>query len=397
LGFFAVAANAGAHAKPAKRYSLTPIVATNNAPCEPGFTQNTFTRRMNESGQVIGYHECWEATGDPTRPFLVNSGWGYLWTPHTGSVLLPNIAADATGTFGRALNQDGVAIGWEFTPTRINAPLWFPWGGATYAVEPLPCSGFLQSQAEDINDHFSLAVSSMRISTSGVGCARRWILISQGTEFIGPQAGRPSALNNSDVLVGQQLNDAIKWSPTLGTVILQAGTPLDRPQAWNINDRNEIVGEFFHSDPNDPCVSTRQAMYWSPTGTARVLERLRKDTHGTALSINERGLVVGYSESFSGCGGFEPARRHAVIWHKGKVTDLNKLLKKSDAREIQLITASDINRRGQIATSGFYRDEPLTNCWAVNAFDPNTGEEIYDTTLQCHSIHAFLLTPENDD
>jgi len=396
LGLFAVAANAGDHAKPAKRYSLTSVVATNNAPCEPGFTQHTFTRRMNESGQVIGYHECWEATGDPTRPFLINQGWGYLWTPGTGSVFLPGIAADATGTFGRSVNKFGIAVGWEFTATRINAPIWFPEGGASYAVEPLPCSGFPSSLADDINDNGSIAAASVRVSPSGVGCTRRWILISQGTEFIGPAAARTSALNNHDVVVGQQLNDAIKWSPTLGTVVLRAGTPFDRAQAWNINDREEVVGEFVHNDPNDPCVSTRDAIYWSPTGTERVLERLRNDTHGTALSINEHGLVVGYSESFSGCGGFEPDRRRAVIWHKGKVTDLNTLLKKSDAREIQLITASDITERGQIAAYGFYRNQPLDKCWDI-VFDPDTGEESYDTTLQCRSIYAFLLTPEKDD
>jgi hypothetical protein len=397
LGLFAVAAYAGDRAKPAERYELTPIVATNNAPCEPGFTQNTFTRRMNESGQVIGYHECWEATGDPTRPFLINFGWGYVWTPGNGSRLLPNIAADAQGTFGRAIDELGIAVGWEFTPTSINAPIWFPEGGSAYIVEPLPCSGFLISQAEDINDHQSFAASSVRASTSGTGCARRWILrLANGTEFIGPQAGRPSALNNHDVLVGQQLNDAIKWSPTLGTVVLQAGTPFDRAQAWNLNDREEVVGEFVHNDPNDPCVSIRDAMYWSPTGTGRILERLRNDTHGTALSINEHGLVVGYSETFAGCNGFEPDRRRAVIWHKGRVTDLNKLLKQSDARAIQLITASAISNRGQIAAYGFYRNQPLTKCWNIS-LDPDTGEESYDDTLQCRSIYAFLLTPDRDD
>jgi len=393
LGCFALAAHAGDLAKPAKQYDLTPITATNNAACEPGFTQNTFTRRMNESGQVIGYHECWEATGDPARPFLINFGWGYVWTPGTGSRLLPNIAADAQGTFGRAIDELGIAVGWEFTPSSINAPIWFPEGGSAYIVEPLPCSGFLTSQAEDINDHQSFAAGSIRASASGIGCTRRWILrLANGTEFVGP-TGRPSALNNHDVLVGQQINDAIKWSPTtFGTVVLQAGTPFDRAQAWNLNDRDEVVGEFLHSDPNDQCVSTRDAMYWSPTGTARILERLRNDTHATALGINDHALAVGYSETFTGCNGFDPDRRRAVIWHKGRVTDLNRLLKKSDARAIQLITASAINNRGQIAVSGFYRNEPLTKCWDIS-LDPDTGEESYDDTLQCRTIHAFLLTP----
>jgi hypothetical protein len=78
LGFLSLTAHAGDLAKLAKQCGLTLITATNDAPCEPGFSQHTFTRRSNESGQVIGHHECWEATGDPTRPFLINQGWGYL-------------------------------------------------------------------------------------------------------------------------------------------------------------------------------------------------------------------------------------------------------------------------------------------------------------------------------
>ena len=389
LGCLALAAHAGEPAKPAKQYKLTPITATNNAPCEPGFTQNTFTRRMSESGQIIGYHECWEATGDPTRPFLINAGWGYLWTPGAGSVLLPNITAGAQGTFGRAVNLFGIAVGWEFNATSLQAPIWFPSGAADYVVASLCTTGFPVSQADDINDHNSVAASSNRTSCG----VRNWILrLANGTEFIGP-SGRPNALNNHDVLVGQQLNDAVKWSPTtFGTVVLQPGTPFDRAQAWNLNDREEVVGEFVHNDSNDQCVSTRDAMYWSPTGAARTLERLRHDTHGTALAINEHGLVVGYSESFTGCGGFEPDLRRAVIWHKGHVTDLNKLLKKADARAIQLITASDITNRGEIAAYGFYRNQALTKCPNI-ALDPDTGEESYDDTLMCRSIYAFMLTP----
>jgi uncharacterized membrane protein len=204
-------------------------------------------------------------------------------------------------------------------------------------------------------------------------------------------------LNNHDVLVGQDLNDAIKWSPILGsTVVLHAGTPFDRAQAWNLNDREEVVGELAHTDQNDQCVSTRDAMYWSPTGVERVLKRLPHDTHGTALGINDDGLIVGYSEIFNSCNQFEPARRRAVIWHKNQVTDLNKLLKKSDAREIQLITASAISNRGQIAAYGIYRNRPLEKCWSL-VLDPDTGEEHYDTTLMCPSVYAFLLTPKEHD
>ena len=107
-------------------------------------------------------------------------------------------------------------------------------------------------------------------------------------------------------------------------------------------------------------------------------------------------MIVGTPRSFShSCIAFEADRQRAVIWHNGRAINLNRRLKKSVAREIQLISASGINDRGQIAAFRFYRNQPLDNCWDL-AFDPDTGEEFYDTTRQCRSIHAFLMTPKKD-
>ena len=66
------------------------------------------------------------------------------------------------------------------------------------------------------------------------------------------------------------------------------------------------------------------------------------------------------------------------------------------ASEIQLIQASDINERGQIAAFGFYKNQPQDKCWDF-VLDPVTGEFFYDTSRTCHSIHAFLLTPKKDN
>ena len=399
LGFFAAAAQSGDHGergKPAKRYELQRIVATNDAPCEPGFAQWTFTRRINESGQVIGYQQCYEATGIPEAPFFFNQGWGYLFTPGSGSRLLPTIAGEGIGTFGRAINEAGVAVGWEFTATSISAPVWLPSGGAMYAVEPDCGFGFPNSHADDINDRGSIAASTTR--STAEGCRLKWILkLANGTEILGPEPGRPDALNNHDVLVGQRLNSAVKWSPTLGEVVLgpQEGTPFERLRAFNINDREQAVGEWQHNNPENSCLSRSDAMYWDADGTAHVLEQLPGDSSAIALGINEHGLLVGNSRSATNCDGFAPDLQRAVMWHKGRIIDLNELLKKSVAREIQLIQASGINNRGQIAAFGFYRDRPLDKCWEL-VFDPVTGEETYDDTRVCRSIEAFLLTPKTD-
>jgi uncharacterized membrane protein len=397
LGFFAAtAAQSGEHAKPAKHYKLTHIVAINNAQCAPGFVASTFTRRINASGQVIGYQQCYEASGIPETPFLWNAGWGYLFTPGAGSRLLPALGADSLGTFGRAVNDAGVAVGYEFTQNGVLAPLWLPSGGASYAVEPDPCS-FASALADDINDHGSIAAAAQRTSA---GCSVAWILKrADGTEtqVIG-STGRPDAINDQDVLVGQKLNTAVKWSQTHGMVALAPeGVPgVERLRAFNINNREQVVGEWQHfNDPSDQCLKGADAVFWDSGGNEQTLERLKHDTDAIALGINEQGLIVGNSRSHSGCNTFDPDLQRAVIWHKGRVTDLNKLLDRSDARRIQLIQASDINERGQIAATGFYKNRPLDKCWDF-VFNPDTGEAVYDTTLRCVSIHAFLLTPKKD-
>ena len=204
-------------------------------------------------------------------------------------------------------------------------------------------------------------------------------------------------MNEHDVMAGQQGNTAVKWSPTLGVVALAPeGIPgVERLRAFNINDREQIVGEWQHFELNDQCLKGADAVFWDSNGAAQKLERLRHDTDAIALGINDQGLIVGNSRSHSGCNTFDPDLQRAVIWHKGKVTDLNKLLEKSDAREIQLIQASDINERGQIAAFGFYKNRPLDKCWDF-VFNPDTGEGVYDTTLRCRSIHAFLMTPKDE-
>jgi probable HAF family extracellular repeat protein len=202
-------------------------------------------------------------------------------------------------------------------------------------------------------------------------------------------------MNDHDVLVGQQLNTAIKWSPTRGVIVLgPEGTPgRERLRAFNINDREQVVGEWQHINLDDGCGTGSDAVLWQANGAQQLLERLRNDTDAIALGINDDGLVVGNSRSATGCTVFEPDRMRAAIWHDGRITDLNTLLKNSVAREIQLIQASDINDRGQIAAIGFYRNQPLDNCWDF-VFNPDTGEFVYDTTLRCRSIHAFLMTPK---
>jgi uncharacterized membrane protein len=392
LMFSAVAAHAVDTSKPARRYEVTEIVVPLNARCEPGFASFTFNRRMNESGQVVGYQECWEATGDPTAPFLRDFGTGYVWSAGAGAQSLPAVGGDARGTFARAINEAGTVVGWELPEGTLRALLWEPaTGGLSYAFEPDACSTFQLANAEDINDSGSVAGRATRATPEG--CGQRWVLKrSNGEEVLGP-AGSVSAINNDEVMAGSRGASAIKWSPTLGEVVLgPGGVPgVTNAHAWNLNHRGQAVGHLRYLDSSG-CLAPQDAVLWETDGTQRVLPTLPGHTYGTALGINERSLVVGRAEEYMCNTRFKPEHSRAVIWHKNRVTDLNTLLRRRDAQKIQLTSASAVTECGQIATFGFYRDEPLQKCPDF-VFDATTGEDRYDPSLTCRPIRAFLLTP----
>jgi hypothetical protein len=96
------------------------------------------------------------------------------------------------------------------------------------------------------------------------------------------------------------------------------------------------------------------------------------------------GQVIGQTRHFdenSGC----VARQDAVLW---EADGTQRLL----ATKIQLTSASAITECGPIAAYAFHRDEPPQKCWDFSS-DETTGEEIYDTSLTCRPVRAFLLTP----
>jgi probable HAF family extracellular repeat protein len=70
----------------------------------------------------------------------------------------------------------------------------------------------------------------------------------------------------------------------------------------------------------------------------RDLGTLPGDTTSQALSVNNRGVIVGESCGAQGC--------RAVLWRNGSIVDLNTLV--APGYSDQLVYANDINDAGQI-------------------------------------------------
>jgi probable HAF family extracellular repeat protein len=129
------------------------------------------------------------------------------------------------------------------------------------------------------------------------------------------------------------------------------------------NNRGQIIGVAENSTHDADCPAPQVldygAVVWDPNGAIQALPPLPGDTVGFALSINDRGQIVGSSGRcqntvVTAVGLF--VGPHAVLWEDGAVTNLGSLggtMGKSGA----------INNRGEVA--GF---SSLAGDTAVHSF-----------------------------
>ena len=113
--------------------------------------------------------------------------------------------------------------------------------------------------------------------------------------------------------------------------------------ALRVNNRGQVVG---YSETGD----TTHAFLWQ-NGTLHDLGTLPGAGWSAAHAVNDRGQIVGASDDA------------AALWQSGKVVDLNRLVPAASGWTLQ--DATGINAQGQIVGRG---------------------------TVHGH-IHAFLLTP----
>jgi probable HAF family extracellular repeat protein len=161
-------------------------------------------------------------------------------------------------------------------------------------------------------------------------------------------AGKASAafaVNNAGVIVGSadvdgRAEHAVSW---VNRKIVDLGTlPHGRASsARAINDRGQIVG--FSDSPD----GVHAFLYAG--GAMRDLGTLGNDP-SEASGINNRGEVVGASNVTG-------SKRHAFLWRRGRMIDLNGALAKGAGWT--LLDAFSINDRGQIACSASRKGEAV--------------------------------------
>jgi len=106
-----------------------------------------------------------------------------------------------------------------------------------------------------------------------------------------------------------------------------------------INERGEVVG--FAGVPNDPAGDYTLPFRWSKQHGWEWVPLLQGDIAGTASSINNRGVIVGYSNDANG-------NNHPWVRANGVTRNLNDLIEPGSGLTGPILLAFDVNDRGEI-------------------------------------------------
>ncbi len=131
--------------------------------------------------------------------------------------------------------------------------------------------------------------------------------------------------------------DAVLWSATGKATVLQDVGGRGFSAARAINDKGQSVGVSNTTEGAD-------AVLWSPTGQATVLQDVGGLGDSAADAINDKGQSVGYSNTAGG-------GSDAVLWSpSGHATDLGAILGSAWSNTV----ARGINDAGQVTGYGTY-------------------------------------------
>jgi probable HAF family extracellular repeat protein len=263
-------------------------------------------------------------------------------------------------SMAHAINDQGQVVGEAATPSgEMHAFLW-----ANGVMTDLGVAGETSS-AHGINFRGDIAgvVSAKNVR----GTAVLWKNGQrQDIGDLGPSGSGSTAIsiNSKDQIAGVSSGFASNQG-VVRAVYWQNGTITDlgtlgglHSTANSVNDQGVVVGWSEIAD------SSTVAFQWQ-NGVMKQLGLLpgasvAPGTGGQAEAVNNSGQIVGASRTSNG-------DMHAVIWNSGRITDLNSVI--SGASGIVLTRATGISNSGQIV---------------VEQQGVNDG-----------STRAFLLTPKN--
>ena len=242
---------------------------------------------------------------------------GFLWDP-VRKKMRPLPTLGGTNGFATGTNNYGETVGWAENTVRdptcvLPQVLQFKpvvWGPDRDDIRALPLIGTDGSGAATaLNDRGQIVgLSGDCDNAVGAGSAKHAVLWDNGV--------------------------AIELVNPYGAAAPYWNTPM------MINEHGDVVG--FAGVPNDPQGAKTKAFLWTIRDGWVWLPFLPGDVTSTASSINNRGVIVGYSSN---------AANVTYPWVRidGKTWNLNDLIEPGSGITGPIFLAFDINDRGEIS------------------------------------------------
>ncbi|MFI4967248.1 MAG: hypothetical protein ACHQAU_00870 [Gammaproteobacteria bacterium] len=321
---------------------------------------------INEHGQVAGWSDT---TGGNRHAFLYSDGvMQDLGTLTGGS----DSYATALNDRGQVVGYSGInGLGQQF-PEVYQSFVWDQDGMKSLGALYCPCSyndRYGSSGAYAINDKGSVGGDSETVRGSWVLHATFWR--EAAPQDLGGGAGdwsisRIFGLNAQGAAVGDYSADAGEQDVfDRQAALWRDGNHLDlgvlpgdvSSTALAVNQRNAVVGWSGTSNG-----SVSHAFLWS-RGKMLDLGSLHGGANSAALAINAAGEVVGWSNAADGT-------PHAFLWHARHIQDLNRVIPEYSGWV--LTEASGINRRGEITGTGIHGGQ--THAFLLTATDSDGSQ-----------------------
>jgi probable HAF family extracellular repeat protein len=261
-------------------------------------------------------------------------------------------------------NKEGWSCGAFLPNPNFNVCLGFLWDPLAQKMRPLSTLGGTNGFATGTNNlaetvgwaentvHDSTCVLPQVLQFKPVvwGPGRNEI---RALPLIGTDgSGAATALNDRGQIVGisGDCEYAVGFDTARHAVLWDNGVPTEMVNPygaaapwWNtpmmINERGDVVG--FAGFPNDPDGDFTPPFRWSKNGGWHWIPLLQGDIAGVATSINNGGVIVGYSNDADG-------NLHPWVWANGKTANLNNLIEPGSGLTGPISLAFDINDRGEI-------------------------------------------------
>lgn len=360
---------------------------------------NTIQGAVNDFGVVGGNFSCTSQLDTSTGQNTSASG-PFVWSSWFGALELH----DDNPAFMTSINNRNEVFGADFGATGLLTGIKWSLAGGLETIFPNDpgCDVIKLDIAIAGNSRYAVGTGfrpSPDLPIPGLCLSQSWITRTpSGQILISLLSARPTDINAFNVGVGVwQENTAIRLNVVSNELrVLHSGDNLQRALATDINDGGEVSGYLSNSDPdpNPPpgTCSTVSAvpLRWDRDDHETVLQNLPGAVSARAWGAGHDGTTVGDSGPGEYCEPAGATHERAVLWRGDKPLDLNSATPSHHG--VTLVSASSVNRWGQLTASGYRNSDPMVLC-QVTAVDPQTGQQTTSWQPVCRHQRLYVLTP----